>query len=44
MKIELFINLDCESSILCEQISGKIKNNVFTKPLNSNYIFQKVAF
>ena len=25
VKIELFINLDCESFSFCEQISGKIK-------------------
>ena len=34
MKIELFIKLDCESLIYCEQIRGNIKKNIFTKPLN----------
>ena len=33
MKIELFSKLDCESFIFCEQIRGKIKNSIFTKPL-----------
>ena len=33
MKIELFVNIDCESLIFCEQIRGKIKNNFFTKQL-----------
>ena len=33
MKIELFIDLDCESLNICEQIRGKIKNTIFTKPL-----------
>ena len=31
MKIELFIHLDCESLIFCEQIRGKIKNTKFSQ-------------
>ena len=31
MKIELFINLDYESLIFCEQIRGKIKNTKFSQ-------------
>ena len=31
MKIELFINIDCESLIFCEQIRGKIKNTKFSQ-------------
>ena len=31
MKIELFLNLDCESLIFCEQIRGKIKNRTFSQ-------------
>ena len=38
MNIELFINLDCESSIFCEQIRGKIKNTQFSQnPLKCCY-------
>ena len=43
MKIELFINFDCESSIFCEQIRSESKDNIFTKPFKMMF-FQKVAF
>ena len=31
MKIELFINVDSESVIFCEQIRGKIKSTKFSQ-------------
>ena len=33
MKIELFINLDCESLIFCERIGVKIKNTKVSENL-----------
>ena len=31
MKVELFINIECESLIFCEHIRGKIKNTKFSQ-------------
>ena len=39
MKIELFINLDSESLIFCEQICDKKKHSIYTKSLKM--IFSK---